>query len=474
MTTVGGRAPTGSPQASSGGPRSAAEPKSGLAVLTSLPRDLFLRGKQAVRTSPGKLAGMLVVVVVLSIVTGVVGAMMVQQKSSKLDDIATKREPVATAAHQLYRALADADAMTVSSFLHGGQDPAKLYARYQRDIQRAGSALAVVSSDFTAGEKSSEAARNTAAMLRKLTGNLPVYAGLIERAYANQRQGYPVGSAYLHEAYQLMQDEMLLPASRLFEAEKNRLAAEQDDANSFPWWTAAFVVLLLASLYYVQRYLRMRTNRSFNVGLVVASVAVVLGLLWGASATIIASLHVSTGRGEGSKPAAVLEQTGLNVITGHAVEMLALVNRNPGSNYDDLFQDFRETLVGKRGNGGLFSNATELVAGTPIAGEVASARRDTQHWMKVHDKIVHLDNKGLFDQAVHLAVAQNEGTAGTLFYKVEDELGSAITKARTVFATQNSAARNALIGLEAGILVLAVISVVGSAVGISKRLQEYR
>lgn len=410
---------------------------------------------------------MLVVVVVLAIVTGVVGALMVQQKRAKLHDVTTKREPVAAAAHQLFRALADADAMTVSSFLHGGQDPGKLYERYTKDIRRAGKGLTVVSSDIGAGGEN-------AALLRRITGNLPVYTGLVERAYANQRQGYPVGSAYLHEAYMLMQDKLLLPASKLFQAEKHRLADEQDEANGFPWWTAAFLVLLLASLVYVQVYLRKRTNRAFNVGLVVASVAVVLGLLWGTSAMVVASLHMSTARENGSQPAGVLEQTELNVITGHAVETLALVNRNPGSGYESTFQEFRKDLVGSDGKGGLFETATGLVEGTDSAGDVAAARKDTRSWMKVHREITGLNDKGLFDQAVHLAVSRNDGTAATLFYKVEDELGSAIDKSRVVFAKQSSAAANAFSGLQAGILVLAVIAMAGSAVGISKRLQEYR
>jgi hypothetical protein len=445
----------------------AGAPRSVLALLRALPGDLVRRGKRAARTSPGRLAGMLVVVVVLSIVTGVVGAMMVQQKRGKLSDIASRREPVAAAAHQLYRALADADAMTVASFLHGGQDPDKLYARYEHDIQSAGRSLAVVGSDFAAGDRS-------ARILRRITGNLPVYTGLIERAYANQRQGFPVGAAYLHEAYLLMQNKLLLPASKLFKAEKDRLAAEQDEADGFPWWTAAFVVLLLASLFFVQSYLRKRTNRAFNVGLAVASVAVVVGLLWGATATIVCSVHSSSAYGDGAKPAAVLEQTELNVITGRAVETLSLVNRNPGSGYEETFQSFRKTMLGPKGDGGLFAEATKLVQGSGIAGEVAAARRDTRSWMKVHQKITDLDGAGLFDQAVHLAVAKNEGSAASLFYEVENELGKAIGKARTVFAIENSAAGNALTGLEAGILVLAVIAAVGSAAGISQRLQEYR
>lgn len=442
-------------------------PRSVLALLRALPGDLLRRGRHAIRTSPGRLAGMLVVVVVLSMVAGVVGAMMVQQKRGKLSDIASRREPVAAAAHQLYRALADADAMTVASFLHGGQDPGKLYARYQQDIQHAGRALAVVSSDAGAGSESAH-------ILRQITANLPVYTGLIERAYANQRQGYPVGAAYLHEAYLLMQNKLLVPASTLFKSQSKRLAAEQDDANGFPFWTAAFVVLLLASLFFVQSYLRKRTNRAFNVGLAVASGAVIVGLLWGTAATVVCAVHASSARGDGSDPAAVLEQDELLAITGRAVETLSLVNRDPGSGYEDTFQQFRQSMLGPHGTGGLLGRAADMVQGAGIADEVAAARRDTRSWMKVHRKITDLNRAGRFDQAVHLAVAKNDGSAGSLFNRVEDELGKAIDEARTVFATENSAASNALTGLEAGILVLAVVAAVGSAVGISQRLQEYR
>ncbi|MGH3437650.1 MAG: hypothetical protein ACRDRN_14395 [Sciscionella sp.] len=450
-----------------GGPR-VAEPvqTSALTVIGSLPRELANKGKRAVRTSPGRLVGLLSVTIVLLLVAGIVSALMVQQKRTTLNALISSKEPVASATHQVFRALADADATTITSFLNGGQDPAKLQARYHADIQQASKALAVAATaDLGSNSK----------QLREITVNLPVYTGLIERAYANQRQGFPIGSSYLHEAYGLMTQHLLQPASVLFTAESNAVADEQDSASGFPWWSTVFAVLLLAALIYTQMYLRKRTNRLFNTGLAVATIAVLVSLLWSASALIVGAVHVSTARSQGAQPAAELQKMELSAITARAVETLTLVNRNPGAQYEKAFQQFRTSILGDNGDGGGMAKARSMAEGTDLAGAVGTITRDAKAWLvDTHNQIRQFNDKGQIEQAVHLAVANNSNSAGSQFNKLDNELLAAIGKARTTFAKQTSAASNALTFLQVGILLLTVIAVIGSIVGVSRRLQEYR
>jgi hypothetical protein len=97
------------------------------------------------------------------------------------------------------RALADADATVVSGYLSGGDESTAARQRYDDDIAAAASGLAAA-----AGRADDPA---TADRVAELARQLPVYAGLIEQARANNRQGLPVGASYLGRASDLMQGE---------------------------------------------------------------------------------------------------------------------------------------------------------------------------------------------------------------------------------------------------------------------------
>ena len=63
---------------------------------------------------------------------------------------------------------------------------------------------------------------------------------------------------------------------------------------------------------------------------------------------------------------------------------------------------------------------------------------------------------------------------GTLFSRLEADLAAAIRADQVTFADSAAAGSGAFTGLEAGIVVLALIMAVGSAWGLSRRLAEYR
>ena len=73
-----------------------------------------------------------------------------------------------------------------------------------------------------------------------------------------------------------------------------------------------------------------------------------------------------------------------------------------------------------------------------------------------------------------LEIGSGPGTAGTLFGQLETDLGAAINTDQGVFARNAAAGADAFTGLEAGIIVLALLMAVGCAWGPSRRLAEYR
>jgi hypothetical protein len=420
-------------------------------------------------TTPGRLGLAMVGLVVLSLLTGVIGLISIQGKASTLDDLTTHREPFSAAAQQMYRSLSDADATAASAFLSSAVEPAPLRERYQADIAQAGAALAVAATDI-AGV--SEATRP----LSQLSTGIPVYTGLVERASANNEQGYPVGSAYLREADHLMQSTLLPAAQALYAVDTQRLVSAQDDATSFPWAAAVLVVVLLVALVVTQRYVRRRTNRVINVGLLVATVAVVVALVWSAAGLILETVHVDHGRTSGSAPADVLAQARTNALQARTDEMLTLVARG-GQDYTKPFTALAAAVGGKDGSGGLLGQVRAGSTDATMTGQVNQAITAAASWFGLHNQATRANQSGDFGSAVSITLGS--GGAGkpdeaAAFDKVDTALEKAIGQARSVFADQTGTADGWLTALPIGVLVLLVLAAAGVAGGLWQRLREYR
>jgi hypothetical protein len=103
---------------------------------------------------------------------------------------------------------------------------------------------------------------------------------------------------------------------------------------------------------------------------------------------------------------------------------------------------------------------------------VAAATATT--WYGVHRTVRSLDNNGKHTQAILLVTRPGPGHSGTLFTRLDNSLTRAIHADQAVFQRHAVAGRNAFIGLEVGVIVLALIMAAGCARGLTTRLAEYR
>jgi hypothetical protein len=108
------------------------------------------------------------------------------------------------------------------------------------------------------------------------------------------------------------------------------------------------------------------------------------------------------------------------------------------------------------------------------AGSIAAARQDANSWFAVNQQAQRLDKALDYGAETRLVIGSGPGTAGTLFGRLEADLDAAIHAGRATFAGSAAAGSDAFTGLEAGIVVLALIMATGSAWGLSRRLAEYR
>jgi hypothetical protein len=420
-------------------------------------------------TTPGRLGLTMVGLVVLSLLTGVIGLVSIQGRASTLADLTANREPFSAAAQQIYRSLSDADATMASAFLSSSVTPADLRERYQTDIEQAGAALAVAATDISGVTEAT-------VPLSKLATGVPVYTGLVERASANNAQGFPVGSAYLREADHLMQSTLLPAAQALYSIDTQRLVAAQDSATSFPWLPALLVVALLVALVFAQRYLRRRTNRVINIGLFVATVAVVVALIWSATGLILETIHVDHGRSAGSAPANTLAQARTSALQARTDEMLTLVARG-GQSYESQFQGLKKAIGGANGTGGQLAQARDMSQDDTMTGQVNAAITAATSWFTLHNQAATANDQGDYQTAT--AITLGSGGAGrpseaAAFDNVDSALAKATTQARMIFADQTNTAGAWLTALPIGVLVLLVVAAAGATVGLWQRLREYR
>ncbi|HEV8557670.1 MAG TPA: hypothetical protein VGR06_14895 [Actinophytocola sp.] len=443
-----------------------APPAPGTRRVLGTPLSAVRQLTRSAGTTPGRLTVIAVGLVLLTVLTGLVGALALQQKQTTIDNLVEHREPLAAAAQQLYRSLSDADATAASAFLSGGTEPEALRSRYERDIAQAGAALAKASSDV--GDDT-----QAQAQVQLLNQQLPVYASLVETARTNNRQGFPAGAAYLREANGLMRDKILPAANTLYRIDFVRLGAEQEDVRSFPWATVVLAVLLLAALIATQMYLTRRTNRLINIGLAVATVAVLLSLIWGTVAMLFMSGGVADGQRNGSALAEVLVRARIVTLKLRADETLTLVTRGDGPDYDGDFTKLRPEVSGDT-EANLLVQAKNLASSQQVADEIQSAINNTNAYLTAHDRIRQLDKDGKYQEAVDAAIKDAPDSAATAFAKLDENLLNALNAGRQEFLNQTLTARNALTGLVPGAVVLALLAAAGITLGVAQRLREYR
>ena len=417
-------------------------------------------------TTPAKLRLLLVGLVVLCLVWGGLAAWVVSQRAAGANNAVSSSETLSLDGQRIYRALSDADATAASAFLAGGLEPINGTPRYRADIAEAAAHLY----SATAAAGHSPAARD----LATLSAGLPVYTGEVQTARADNRLGLPLGAAYLQEASKLMRGT-LLPAARSVSAQADaQLAAASGQATGLPLALLLLVtgVLLGYALYRAQRWLFQRTQRRLNPGLVVASVAAVVSLLWLAVAFFVARADLLQARDHGSTPVAALARADIAALQARADESLTLI----AATGDDSFQADYLTIEHQLGPGPgtLLTNAASAARGSPGGGSALAATTAATAWYRAHEKVRALDDNGQHAKAVQLVTTQGPGHSSTLFARLDDSLTSAILADQAVFRAHAVAGRNALTGLEIGVIVLSLIMAAGCARGLSTRLAEYR
>ncbi|MEV8597845.1 hypothetical protein [Streptomyces sp. NPDC052012] len=427
------------------------------------------RLRQAATTEPGRLRIIGAVLAALVLTFGAVTAWQMTDRASAADAVLTSSQPLSSDAADIYRSLADANTAASSGFLAGGQETAASRDRYEKDIRTAAAKLVNAAANADPDSPSTR----TIAKLNRL---LPEYKGLVERARTYNRQGFPVGGAYLRYANEKMQQEMLPAAEDLYTKENQRLQSDYANATPYPWLAIALGTLTLAALAWAQHRNYRRTNRVLNHGLVAATAATTVVLLWLTVGHTVARSGLNDSHDHGVRSLKVLHDARIASLKARGNENLTLVARGAETKkigdktvdaYDHDFERDMDTLA--KG----LTRAGELADDDKGEKPVTSAVSNMTEWHKRHDAAREQDENGNYQQALDRVIGA-KGATGECFDSVDANLATALAHEQNEFKRAATDGRDALTGLPVGAAVLAVLGALGAVLGIGRRLSEYR
>ena len=394
--------------------------------------------------TPARLRLLSLAVVVAGLVTGLVGALVFSALAYSLARAEADTAQLVRV-QQIQTNLLIADATATNAFLVGGLEPAAQRAQYDSALNTTGALIA-------------EAARAQPAdadALARLNQQVVAYAGAIEQARANNRQGLPIGAQYLRAASGSLRAQTLPIADNLVTAN-----ADRADDRMRVWIGLVFVILAalaLAALVVGQVWLARRFRRTLNRGMLAGSVLLLVLLVGGIA--VLSNLGGAVGAVRSGSFAAVLAAANARIEASNAKsnESLTLIARGSGGAFETAWK----------------SSADQVRADLDQLGDAAPTA-EWDRYVAVHNQIRALDDRGEWDNAVALATGTGEDSGNTAFNAFDARLAETLDES-------SRAAADGLSGLQPVLVVSALLALLGGLAvallarsGVAARLREYR
>ncbi len=437
----------------------AALPRIGRATRTA---SLLAWLRERVTTTPGRLVLVSISVIVGAVCFGVIATVAERSRAQAAQAARTETEPLLVQAVTLYTALSDANATANTTFLNGGLEPAARRAHYLQDLRLASDSLATLTREV-GGSADARVAVGT------ITEQLPIFSGLVEAARANNRQGLPVGAAYLRQASARLTGTILPEADRLYAIEAKRLSGDYGTGTA----AAALVVLIvviglaLALLVLAQLYLARISRRILNAPTLLATVVLAAVSIWAVVGLIGEQSALASAR-RGSDAVEVLSATRVLLSRAQSDQSLTLVNR--GSDETDP-ADFAAVMRELAPNGGLLGGVSALARRTGTSSPAHRLTTEFASYQAETTQITMLESNGRILDAIRRASA---ASASSIADRLNAGIAGQITNAQGRFMSAAAAAASSLSGLSVAIPVLTALAAALALIGLRQRLSEYR
>lgn len=401
-------------------------------------------------TTPGKMTAMVLLLSIFTLSAGLSMSNIAADRRLDFDRLINNTEPVSYMAHNLYTSLSSANTAASSGFVLAGTDSEAARADYFTAFQEAGHAIAL-----TAGGISIDDTQELA-LITELSQKLPIYTGLVETAWANNRQGNPVGVAYMSEASTLMREELLPLAARLYTLTSENVEKQQQSLTEPLWLPISGLAAALIALVLAQIWMSATTNRRFNKGMLLAFALMAIATTWVVTANAITWQAGSKAYEKASAPLENLTDARILAQQARTQEMLALVWRqsleSSGTTFATATSSIKETLA-------TFNHPTAREAETALTT-----------WANSHNDILAALNVGDYETAQSLALKSETAQA---YEDLDTALATLIDENRTIMRAYLDQGVTASTFVSTMVLLISIISVLSLWIGIRPRLQEY-
>ena len=403
------------------------------------------KAAESTMSTPQRLRLLSLGVVVVGLVIGVIGALIftylaVSLSRAKADTAQLIR------VQKIQSNLLSADATATNAFLVGGLEPPAQRAAYDQAMSSTSSLIA----------EAAQAQPADGTALAALNQQVLSYAGMIEQARANNRQGLPIGAQYLRNASAQLRSDALPILNNLVSANATRATDEMKAG-------AGYIVLVIALLglggvIAAQVWLARRFKRKINVGMLASSI-VLLVLVIG-SLIVVLQLRSSLQEISSGSLAAVntAADARINANDAKSNESLTLIARGSGQAFEAAWKSSADSVAE---NLGRLTDKPELVG-------------QWQAYTDVHTQIRALDDEGQWDKAVAKATGSANDSSNTVFGAFDSNLAGYLDGV-------SQQASNSLANEQPVMVVAAVLILLGGLAaallgrrGVAERLREYR
>jgi hypothetical protein len=413
---------------------------------------------EALAGTPGRLRVLGALAIAVCVAFGIIGYFVVANLNDELDDARRDAEQLVRL-QEIRTNLVRADASATNAFLVGGLEPSETRAVYINAIDTAAETLA------QAARASGDDSEDLAEVNRSITE----YAGLVESARANNRQGYPVGAAYLRAARASLRTEALPQLQQLVDdgIARANASSSAENAERSLWWLLGVVFVVLIG---IQVWLFLRTHRIINPPLAVATgIVVVLGLL--AIAVVSWSAQSEANAREGPYARTVALATArINAFDAKSEESVTLIARGADAGAEGRYLTAMATAYAALGH----SKYNDDADGNFI--DIADQESDTVSALEAYDgkhiEVRKLDDSGKYDEAV--ALATGDGEANRSFTNFADVSETALHDRSEQLSDDLDRASLPLVPLAWLMLVAGAVAAIAANRGIAQRLREYR
>ncbi|AHI23665.1 hypothetical protein [Corynebacterium vitaeruminis] len=449
----------------------------------TMPINWATRFFELLRTTPGKMTFMVVTVSLAIVAAGLSMSQTSADRRAALDTLMNNTEPVSYTAHRLYTSLSLADTTATVGFVRSGIQSESTRTRYTQAYQEAATAAAQTASGLSTD--------NTEAMalITHINQLLPTYTGLVETAWANNRQDNPVGVAYMSEANALMRNDILPAANELYTMMSDEVISSQKALATPLWFPLSGLFAALAFLIIAQIWLASVTHRRLNRGFVFATFLMVFATVWVTTANMLTWSAGAKAYEEASTPLEQLTNARILAQQARTNETLALVRRQAADSSTTSFDSAAQSV----------EDALDAFGGSLLADagdnqtHLRNAREALTQWEDNHAKLVDALGQGDYDQALTLALGDSQqtqapvssqfdtttgvgtdnGSVSTAYEVMDSELSTLVGDTRSTLRTYIGKGANASDFVSMVVLILSILSVLSMWIGIRQRLQEY-